>query len=709
MNRENYEILIQTFRQEAAELLSELETALLDLERAPGDREVISCIFRTFHTLKGSSAICGLDEVSRFTHHIETVYDFVRSGETIANKKLIDLTLAAIDFIKEMIENPRSASHAEIDRRERILDSFRKLLPEPLVEVQQGGQTGVNVRIPQPVKENQITCRIHFKPSPNIFLNGTNPVLLLNELRDLGQCTIVAQTEGIPDLYALNQDLCYTSWDVVLTTDREINAVKDVFVFVEDESELQFNIIDNETNSIEEKEFRKLGEILLERRDLSNEDLERVLKDRKPIGTILVEEGLVEPGKVHSALAEQEHFHRVHERRLKEDAIWNMRVSSEKLDKLVNLVGELVTVQARLSQAVLCWNDPKLISIAEEVERLTGDLRDNTMNIRLVPIGTLFSRFKRLVRDLSKELGKEVELVTEGAETELDKTIIEKLHDPLVHLIRNSIDHGIEDPETRLTEGKPKIGTVVLSAVHSGSHVLIRIRDDGRGLDPESIYEKALEKGIISTDTKITEKEIFSLILTPGFSTARQVTHVSGRGVGLDVVQRGIEALKGSIDIASKKGSGTTITLTLPLTLAIIEGLLVKVSGENFVIPLLAVEGCVELSRRDIDHSHGWHMAHIWGQLVPYIRLRERFAINGTLPPIEYIVITVNDGVKVGLVVDHIIGEHQTVLKSLNKFCKNIQELLGATILGDGSVALVLDVHKLISEFEKDAVCSTNA
>jgi two-component system, chemotaxis family, sensor kinase CheA len=709
MNRENYEILIQTFRQEAAELLSELETSLLDLERAPGDIEVISCIFRTFHTLKGSSAICGLDEVSRFTHHIETVYDLVRSGETIADKKLIDLTLAAIDFIKEMIESPRSVSHAEIDGRERILDSFRKLLPEPFVEVQPGGQSGVNVRIPQPVKENQITCRIHFKPSPNIFLNGTNPVLLLNELRDLGQSTVVAQTEGIPDLYALNQDLCYTSWDVILTTDRGINAVKDVFVFVEDESELQFNIIDDGTNSIEEKECRKLGEILLERRDLSNEDLERVLKDRKPIGTILVEEGLVEPGKVQSALAEQEHFHKVHERRLKEDAIWNMRVSSEKLDKLVNLVGELVTVQARLSQAVLCWNDPKLISIAEEVERLTGDLRDNTMNIRLVPIGTLFNRFNRLVRDLSKELGKEVELVTEGAETELDKTIIEKLHDPLVHLIRNSIDHGIEDPETRLTEGKPKIGTIVLSAVHSGSHVLVRIRDDGRGLDPESIYEKALEKGIISIDTKITEKEIFSLILTPGFSTARQVTYVSGRGVGLDVVQRGIETLKGSIDIASKKGSGTAITLTLPLTLAIIEGLLVKVSGENFVIPLSAVEGCVELSRRDIDHSHSWHMAHIWGQLVPYIRLRERFAINGTPPPIEYIVITVNDGVKVGLVVDHIIGEHQTVLKSLNKFCKNILELLGATILGDGSVALVLDVQKLISEFEKDAVRSSNA
>jgi len=703
MNKEDYEILRQTFRQEAAELLSELETSLLDLERAPRDTEVISSIFRTFHTLKGSSAICGLDEVSRLTHHIETVYDLVRSGKILADKKLIDLTLAAIDFIKEMIDSPQSFSHVEIDRRERILDSFRKLLPESLVEGQPMGQTGGDVRFPQPVKEKQITCRIHFRPSPNIFLYGTDPVLLLNELRGLGECTVVAQTEGVPDLYTLNQDFCYTSWDVILTTDRGINTVKDVFVFVEDESELQFDIIDNGTNSLEEKDCKKLGEILLEKRDLSYEDLERVLKNRKPIGTILVEEGLVGPGKVQSALAEQEHFHQVRERRLKEDAISNMRVSSEKLDKLVNLVGELVTVQARLSQAALCWNDPGLISIVEEVERLTDDLRDNTMNIRLVPIRTLFNRFKRLVRDLSKELGKEVELVTEGAETEMDKTIIEKLNDPLVHLIRNSIDHGIEIPQTRQIGGKPRKGTLHLSAEHSGPYVLIKVRDDGVGFDREMIHVKAVEKGLIQADSKLSDKELFLLVFVPGFSTARNVTNVSGRGVGLDVVKKSIGDLRGSIEIHSQRDVGTTVVLKLPLTLAIIDGFLTKIGDEHFVFPLSLVEECIELAREDSTRAHHLNIINVRGSAVPYARLRDTFMIFGDPPSIEQIVITRIGRNRVGFVVDQVIGGHQTVIKNLGRFYQNVKGVSGATILGDGTVAIILDVPKLVDvEDEED-------
>jgi two-component system chemotaxis sensor kinase CheA len=386
----------------------------------------------------------------------------------------------------------------------------------------------------------------------------------------------------------------------------------------------------------------------------------------------------------------------------------SIKVSSSKLDRLVNLVGELVTVQARLSQTAGTRNDAELLLIAEEVERLTDELRDNTMSVRMVPIGTMFSKFKRLVRDLSSEMGKEIQMTTIGAETELDKTVIDKLGDPLVHLIRNCIDHGIEAPEDREAAGKPREGTVLLQARHSGAHVLIEIIDDGAGLDLEAIKAKALEKGLIDPTADLTEKDIFSLILHPGFSTARKVTSVSGRGVGMDVVKRNIESLRGSIDIRSRKGKGTTMTLTLPLTLAIIDGLLVQIGTEVFVMPLSLVEECVELTEEDIRKAHGRQIANVRGEIVPYIRLRETFSISNTRPVIEQIVIASIDAQRVGFVVDHVIGEHQTVIKTLGKIYQDVEGVSGATILGDGRVALILDIPKLMQAAVKDDLVNRN-
>jgi len=366
----------------------------------------------------------------------------------------------------------------------------------------------------------------------------------------------------------------------------------------------------------------------------------------------------------------------------------------------VNLVGELVTVQARLTQFSAKKNDPDLVGIAEEVERLSAELRDISMGIRMLPIGTTFAKFKRLVRDLSAELKKDIAFIMEGEETELDKTVIDRLSDPLVHLIRNSIDHGIESPDTRLAAGKTAQGTIRLSAEHSGAHVLISIADDGAGLDAEVIRAKAVEKGIITAEETLSEQELHSLIFAPGFSTAKNVTSVSGRGVGMDVVRSNIESLGGIVEIQSTKGIGTTITLKLPLTLAIIDGLLVNIANDSYVLPLSAVVECVELTQADRKQAHGRHLIKVRDEIIPFIPLREVFTVNGSIPPIEQVVITDLGGKRIGFVVDRVIGQHQTVIKTMGNLLKNIDNISGATILGDGSVALILDILKLMQQTE---------
>ncbi len=698
--------LRQTFREEALELLLELETSLIELEKTPGDMDIISSVFRAFHTLKGSGAMCGFDEISQFTHHIETIYNLVRDKKIGADKPLIDLTLASCDLIHRMIDSPSSDQKKPDGRGAEILSSFAQLIKGVDGNERPDGHTGVQVRytdIPGR-SEKQVTYRIRFRPAQDIFSNGTNPLLLLNELRRMGKAEVIACTDAIPELHDMDPEKCYTYWEVILTTELGINAVKDVFIFVENDSEVKIDVIDDGENPFAPEDYRKLGEILVEKSELKKEDLEKVLREKKRIGEILVEEGLVNPISVEAALTEQAQLKQIRENRQKMESMTNIRVSSRKLDKLMNLVGELVTVQARLSQTSSNKNDPELDSIAEEVNRLTGELRETAMDIRMMPIGKTFSTFKRLVRDLSKELGKEVELITSGSETEMDKTVIEKLNDPLLHIIRNSIDHGIELPGDRERSGKQRKGTVHLSAMHSGGQVLIKIQDDGAGIDPEHIRAKAVESGLITPEAELSEKEIFSLIFAPGFTTAAKVTNVSGRGVGMDVVKRAVDALGGTIEIDSRKGTGTTIILKLPLTLAIIEGLLVKIGSEYFVLPLSAVEECVELTAEDITKAHGRHIANVRGQIVPYIRLREKFLVEGTAPAREQIVIIAAEGQVVGFVVDSVVGEHQTVIKSLGTLFRNIEGVSGATILGDGTVALIIDIAKLVKMFEREEV-----
>lgn len=688
----------EAFKEEALELLAELETSLLELEETPEDGELISRVFRAMHTIKGSGAMFGFSRISAFTHEIETVFDQVRNGEIPVTKELVDLTLKARDQILQLLNTTDDEAAADDERRTEIISAYRKLANLSETGTHPEDTTANGSLAGRSSTAECTTYRIRFKPFEDIFLTGTNPAVLLDELKQLGNCKIIAHLDTIPDIKELDPEKCYVYWDILLTTAKGIDAIEDVFIFVKDDCDLKISAIGSLGDAGEDPSYKKLGEILVERGDITSEAMQEILASQKRFGEILLDKGLVNSAQIQSALVEQQHVREVLQKKQSADSANSVRVPSEKLDKLIDLVGELVTVQAHLSQMSASRMDQQLTAIAEEVERLTVELRDNALNIRMLPIGTTFSKFKRLVRDLSAELGKEIEMVTEGAETELDKTVIEKLGDPLVHLIRNSIDHGIEDPQVRKEKGKPAQGTVLLKAEHSGDSVLVTIKDDGAGLNREAIRNKAIERGLLLAGTELPDKELFALIFAPGFSTAKKVTGVSGRGVGMDVVKKAIDSLRGSIEMSSNSGSGTTIQIRLPLTLAIIESLLVKIAGEGFVLPLSLVEECIELSRNDRKKNNGRHLVNVRDKIVPYIPLREKFDLTTDQPDIEQVVITNIGGNRIGFVVDAVVGEHQTVIKTLGRAYRNAQGVSGATILGDGSVALILDIPHLIEE-----------
>ncbi|MDR3566564.1 MAG: chemotaxis protein CheA [Syntrophobacteraceae bacterium] len=701
--------LMETFRIEAEELLSELEAALLVLETASEDSSAIGRVFRCLHTIKGSGGMAGFDDIAAFAHEIENVLESVRKGDVPVTRDLIDRVLSAADLIHTMLEDPDPEA-SRIKSKEIIAALGAIILPagsprESGGEVREklskesrcAGQEGPVEKIGLDGSK-LTTYRIFFRPNGDIFTRGVNPCLLLSELSGLGECQRVACVDALPDLDEINPQECFTSWNIILSTPEGIDAIKDVFIFVEDDCELTIEPIGDHA-SLQDLPPKKLGEMLVERGDLTPEQVEEVLGKQKRLGELLIDEGVVSSGQVQAALMEQHHLHEIREKKKdpREKTAASVRVSAEKLDSMVDLVGELVTVQASLRQLALSKKIPELRLVSEQVDRLTAELRDNTMSLRMLPIGTTFGKFNRLIRDLSQELGKEISLTTEGSEVELDKTVIERLHDPLVHMIRNSIDHGVETPEVRVACGKDRKGTLRLSAEHSGAHVLVKIADDGAGLDPEAILKRGVERGLVPHDGELSQREIFSLIFAQGFSTATEVTSVSGRGVGMDVVKRAIDSLGGSIEISSLKGAGTTITLKLPLTLAIIDGLLVKVGDCHFVLPLSFIEECVELTAQEAGKNNGRQLTVIRQKLVPYIRLRDLFSINGESPPIEQIAIAETSDGKVGFVVDKVIGQYQTVIKNLGKIYRNVKAISGTTILGDGSVAPIVDIPRIVN------------
>jgi len=647
---------VETFRQEAQDLLEQIETGLLDLAHRPGDRTLIDAVFRGLHTLKGSGAMFGFDALAAFTHHCETAFDQVRKGQVPATAELVAAVLDAQDHMRALAEG-REAAAATGDALLARLHAA--------VAAAAGGDPGAE-QAAEPVP-TATTWKVKFSLPADALVNGTRPLPLLDELRELGPCQVTAITDNVPPLAALEPTECHLAWEVVLTTEHPKAAIEDVFIFVLDDMTL---------------EIEALGAPEVSAPAASTPAAVAVSEVAAPLVSIAAESSASEtPASEARASRGGE----------------TVRVPAERLDELMDRVGELVIAQSRLKQVAAAGADPNLRAVSEEIERLAAELRDTMKVVRMVPVAQLFGRFRRLIHDLARDTGKTIELTTEGETTELDKTVIERLADPLVHLIRNSADHGLETPEERKAAGKSPAGQVRLTARQAGAEVIITITDDGRGVNRERVRAKAEENGLIQPGAVLSDHDLLQLIFHPGFSTAAAITNLSGRGVGMDVVKRTIEGLRGSIEMKSEPGQGSQIDLRIPLTLAIIDGLLVRVGQARYVIPLAAVEECVELSAEQDVRSTGRSLITLRDQLVPFIRLRELFHTGQAPDPHQKIVVVSTGQERVGLVVDQILGDHQTVIKSLSAFHADVETFSSATILGDGGVALILDIAHLVA------------
>lgn len=647
--------LTAIFREEVRDLLESLERGLLDLKSRPDDMGLVNQVFRDLHTVKGSGAMFGFADLAAFIHEFETVFDKVRSGALAIGPELLRLALAAKDEIPGLVEGEADPE----GRRVAILSGLQGLL---------GG--GVEAVVPATGGAPRGAARLRFRLTGAALAMGARPDLVLEELRGLGATEITADLAEVPPLDRLDVEACAIGWTMVLPAGVEAALVEEVFLFVDADWSLE-----------------PVGGAAI------------AAGGAEPPVAAEVAGAAVEPGAGQPAVAVQaaKAEARAEARsEAKAEAGATVRVPAERLDALMDAVGELVIAEARLVQLARDLRDPALIATAEQITRLAGGLRDATMTMRMVPMRSLVGRFRRLVLDLSDKLGKPVEFRVTGEDTELDKTVIEKLADPLVHVLRNALDHGMEMPEARVAAGKPREGLVELVAEHAGAEVLIRVRDDGKGMDPARLREKAIAKGLITPEAQLTEAQVFALIFEPGFSTAEAVTDLSGRGVGMDVVRRTIDALRGTIEIDSALGRGTTVTLRLPLTLAIIEGLLIEVAGEQYILPMPNVQEIVELPPEKVDPSRTEDFLDVRGGFVPFLRLRRLFDCAGEPGPGQNVVIVRAGEARVGIVVDRIIGTNQTVIKQMSKLHSGVRALSGATLLGNGSIALILDVGHLV-------------
>jgi two-component system chemotaxis sensor kinase CheA len=672
----------EIFRQEASELFEVLEGALLDLGLRPDDRELVDSAFRALHTIKGSGAMFGFDKVAAFTHEFETAFDRVRKGEIKPTEELITVALAAKDYIRALIEAPESTDSIIGDA---ILDDLKRFVGSP------ASAKTVSPAADAPAvpagRSKGWQLRLEFET--DILRNGSNPLDFLDDLSKIGPCFVVPLTDDVPHLDELEPEYCFLKWDVTLHSDCDKSVIDDVFMFVADEMKLTMAPLTHAERPATEQTPLWHEESAAD----PAASVEPTGDSETGRAGEISQAAAVRETDAPAAAAERR---REEPRRGEDRGIATVRVQAERLDELMDRVGELVIAQARLSQLAAAGSDLSIKMIAEEIERLASSLRDTTMGARMVPIGSLFGRFRRLVHDLSRDLNKPVEFITTGEETELDKTMIECLADPLVHLIRNAIDHGIEDKAARAVAGKPEQGRIELQAVHSGAQVLVTVSDNGGGLNTARIRAKAEEQGLIAPGAAMSDHEIHQFLFHPGFSTAQTISALSGRGVGMDVVKRTIENMRGSIDLSTRPGQGTSVVLRLPLTLAIIEGLLIRVGDARYIIPLSAVEECVELTADD-QRSTERSFLNVRGDLVPFLRLREILAMPGVPDRHQKTIIISTGESRVGLVADQIIGNHQTVIKSLSKLHSDVTIFSGATILGDGTAALILDVAQLVA------------
>jgi two-component system chemotaxis sensor kinase CheA len=699
---------LETFIVECRELLGDMEAALLAVEGADQKDEMINAIFRAAHTIKGSSGLFSLDHVVAFTHVVESVLDKVRAGKLVLADKLVVLLLACCDHIGALVSGVAAGEMAGTPALqtagEPLVAQLRSFLDTPKAVATTSPERSVPTAQTEEVQRINASTQgadhwhISVRFGPDVLRNGMDPLSFIRYLGTLGRITALETlTHALPDADHMDPELCYLGFEMAFQTEADKAAIEKVFEFVRDDSRVvilpphsriseYINLI-----NLQQGEATRLGDMLVRCGTLTAQELDMALNSQadtpaKPIGTIVVEQGSVRPEVVEAALSKQKQVKEVGAAESK-----SIRVDADKLDQLINLVGELIIAGASVNMIA---HRSRVIELAEATSKLATlveEVRDSALQLRMVRIGATFSRFQRVVHDVSRDLGKDVALVIDGEETELDKTVVEKIGDPLMHLVRNSMDHGIESAEVRQQRGKPVQGTLTLNAYHDSGAIVITVEDDGGGLNRERILAKAIERGLAEPGHHLSDAEVYAMIFEPGFSTAEKVTNLSGRGVGLDVVKRNITALRGTVSINSQDGVGTIVTVRLPLTLAIIDGFLVGVDKAVYAIPLDMIEECVAYSAEP-----GHDYTNLRGEVLPFIRIRELFSVPGKPAKGENIVVLKHAGQKAGLVVDTLLGEFQTVIKPLGQMFAQSKCISGSTILGSGDVALILDVPQLV-------------
>ena len=629
------------FFQECEEHLATLESSLLALLETPDDLDLLNAVFRAAHSIKGSSATFGYERVSRFTHAMENLLDRMRGGLVPTTPQRVNLILEAVDMLRALLDAARTGETAEADPT---------TLTDLLTVAQRAGEfsrgTPPIVRSDDPNKPPAV---IRFRPNPDILRQGMDPALVLRDLAHFGEVRqVTTDVSALPGLDRMDPESCWLAWEIHIVTDRRESELRDAFAFVEDGAELSIDI--------PRRQVRK--------------------QPNRPLQTTA------------SNAASRE---------------GTIRVATGKVDKIIDLVGELVIAQSMAAQVLSDFSMSRLYELQtafSDIERFTRELQQRVMGVRMLPVGTVFSRFPRLVHDLAASTGKRIAIDISGEDTELDKGVVESMSDPLMHLIRNAADHGLEMPDERITAGKEEEGRIQLRAYHEGGSVVVEVSDDGRGLDAERIRAKALERGLIRPKDDLTESQIHALVFEPGFSTAQTITDISGRGVGMDVVKKNVEALNGSVSISSEAGRGTSVRIKLPLTLAILDGLLLRVGPEVYVVPLTAImESLRPLSSQVAVVAGQGEVVLVRGEPIPLVRLHRVFGVltRITDPTQGLVVLVEHQGKLSALLVDELLGQQQVVIKTLETNFRKVEGVAGATILGDGRAALILDVAGLLA------------
>ena len=708
--------LRQAYIAESQELLASLEENLLSLEQNPADADALNAVFRAAHPIKGGAGIVECDYIVEFTHVVENALDEARDGRIKLDGELIQLLLASGDQIARLLEfaiDPAARPDAAtLARGEELLSGLRAY-SSPASASDLPAQTDSQLESSGGGMVGHDCWHISIRFGENVLREGMDPLAFLRYLSGFGEIAHIATLlDAMPDAEAMDPEACYMGFEIDFRADTSKEKIERVFDFVRDSCLL--NILPPYSKVSEyvdlimslPEDTMRLGEILLQAGVITAVELNKSLDTQgvetteptetehkaQPLGEILVEQHAVQKELVEAAVVKQA---QVSDKKAQDAKL--IRVHADKLDQLINLVGELVIAGASAALLAQKAKDEGMFEATSTISRLVDEIRDGALRLRMVQIGETFNRFHRVVRDVSRDLGKDIELVITGGEAELDKTVVEKISDPLTHMVRNAIDHGIESAEARIAAGKPARGRVRLNAYHESGNIVIEVADDGGGLKRERIKQKAVAKGLLAADADPSDADLFKLLFEPGFSTADQISNLSGRGVGLDVVKRNIEALRGTATIESQEGVGTTMSIRLPLTLAIIDGFLMGVSTSAYVVPLDMVEECIELTDGKSSNKARGNMLNLRGEVLPLIRLREYFALAGRSGRRENVVVVKYAGSKAGLVVDELMGEFQTVIKPLGQIFTHLRGISGSTILGSGEVALILDVPSLIA------------